>query len=58
MPYKKKKIKQSKKIKLPRMPLDALKKIGSSPQTTKKGKKGYDRDILKKELIEEIAESQ
>jgi hypothetical protein len=39
---------KSKKKKLkPRLPLDAVLKLGSYPITTKKGAKGYDRKRLK-----------
>ncbi|MEE9524540.1 MAG: hypothetical protein V3V59_07310 [Thermodesulfovibrionales bacterium] len=34
----------------PRLPIDAVLKTGSKPQTTKKGKRGYNRKQLKRAL--------
>ncbi len=48
-----KKSKRRKKPK-PRIPIEAVLKLKSHPVTTKKGKKGYNRKALKKQIIEII----
>lgn len=51
----------AKKLKKPRIPPDVLRRLGSHPITTKKGKKGYLREGLKKEtkdIVNEEAEGQ
>lgn len=35
--------------KTPRIPIQVLRRLGSHPITTKKGKKGYSREKIKKE---------
>lgn len=46
---------KKKRIK-PRLPLDAVLKLHSLPLTTKKGKKGYDRERMKKESGKSVEE--
>lgn len=48
--------KKTSKRKTPRVPLEALRRLGSHPVTTKKGEKGYLREKAKKQADEMIKE--
>jgi hypothetical protein len=50
--------KKPKKKKTPRIPLDALRKLGSRPITTKKGEKGYKREKAKEETEKMMEEEE
>jgi hypothetical protein len=49
-------VRKTRRVRKPRLPLEALRRIGSRPVTTKKGAKGYDRELKKEEARKAVEE--